>query len=174
MRMLCILGLVYAQSRKEVKTDRRGAGPEGVKSVIGMPSKLFLKCLEKAQEFSSQLSYFVCICIFLVLVLPVFGKPLRQPEERTREQIQTLIEEKLSRTPIQQKLSSQLLYELHRQHQTRFAPAVRSLRRPAFQQKDGQILIDINATVTPKLLKWIETHNGLVINSYANLNAIRA
>src|SRR5215475_1959820 len=107
MRMLRILGFVYAQPRKQVKTAHRGAGLEGVKSVIGMPSKLSLKCPKRAREFSSHLSYFVCVYVFLVLGAPVFGKPPRQPEERARDQIQTLIEEKLSRTSIQQKLSSQ-------------------------------------------------------------------
>src|SRR5262249_21281849 len=92
------------------------------------------------------------------------------------EQLTALSEEKLSRTPAQQKLDSHLHYA---GKITRGQPLPRGFTaRPASSfvpiDSQGSVLVDIRATVNPALLTAITALGGQVISSSPNYQAIRA
>ena len=89
-------------------------------------------------------------------------------------QIQALLEEKLARTAVQQKIDSQLLYTLAIQSHTGVSARVPSLRTSVRVDAQGTILVDIKANVTSSLLQQIVAAGGQVINSFAQFQAIRA
>src|SRR5262245_14360712 len=69
-------------------------------------------------------------CLALLFSVASFAAPPPRIASVTQDQIRTLQEEKLSRTPIQKKLDSQLLYGL-KERQHGFAHARVRRRRPA-------------------------------------------
>src|SRR5436190_2857806 len=91
---------------------------------------------------------------FLVFAETTWAASELQPH--TREQIRILQEEKLSRTPAQKKLDSQLLYALREKRQGLAARNVASLKSALPFERDGRVLVDITAKVGPSLLSCIE------------------
>ena len=92
----------------------------------------------------------------------------------TRDQLRLLHEEKISRTPAQRKLDSQLVYALRQKRLGFVAPGLARLRPGALAEQDGRLLVDLNATVTPDLIEFIARSGGLVVNSFPRYGAIRA
>src|SRR5215471_19868144 len=92
----------------------------------------------------------------------------------TREQIRILQEEKRSRTPVQRKLDSQLLYGLHESQKGRASANVVTLRATLSPERDGRILVDMQAEVSPALLQFIQANGGTVLSSFERYKAIRA
>ncbi len=92
----------------------------------------------------------------------------------TREQIESLQAEKLSRTPAQRKLDSQLVYAVRQQRQGFVSRKVLLLRPDLGIEADGRVLVDIRAEVGPGLLDFIERNGGRIINSFERYHAIRA
>jgi len=92
----------------------------------------------------------------------------------TREQLRLLHEEKISRTPAQRKLDSQLVYALRQKRLGLVAPGLTRLRPGKLAEENGRQLVDLNATVTPGLLEFITRSGGLVVNSFPRYAAIRA
>jgi len=89
-------------------------------------------------------------------------------------QLNSLGNEKASRTAVQKKISSRLMRAIkaHRgDPQTETVPGFRS---SAAVEPDGTVLVDIKARVTPALLEAIEAHGGTVINSFAEYDSVRA
>ena len=74
----------------------------------------------------------------------------------TREQIRLLHEEKLSRTPAQKKMDSQLLYLLRERRQGRVGFGLDSLKPSLRVGPDGRVLVDLRANVSPVLLAFIK------------------
>ncbi|WP_187293855.1 FG-GAP-like repeat-containing protein [Gloeobacter kilaueensis] len=103
----------------------------------------------------------------------VFAAP-RQLSENTLRQIAALIKEKRSRTPVQRKIDSQLLYTARMQRNLAVADGIRTLRTDVKLDERGQTLVDIKAKVTPALLARIESLGGKIQNHYAEYDAIRA
>jgi hypothetical protein len=91
-----------------------------------------------------------------------------------RDQIRFLQEEKLSRTPAQKKLDSQLIYGRRERRQGFASRNVTSLRPALSLQEDGRVLVDITAEVTPALLASIEQRGGTIVSSFERYRAIRA
>ncbi len=89
-------------------------------------------------------------------------------------QIQTILAAKAGRTPVQRKVSSQLLEarrvtaEMHR-----LAERVRQQSRGA-QALEEMVTVDIRADVTPEVLDRIQTLGGSVIDSLPRYRAVRA
>ena len=107
----------------------------------------------------------------LVVTRIIVGAPL---SESALQQIQALQEEKLSRTPAQQKMDSQLVYALKLSLNQVIAPGVTNLRTSVHPNVEGLVKVDITATVTPGLISFIESSGGAIINSFAEFQAIRA
>jgi len=95
-------------------------------------------------------------------------------EPQARQQIETLIREKLSRTPAQRKINSQLLYLLRQKRQGTIGMGLNSFKPRVLTEADGRVLVDLKANVSPVLLRFIQANAGLVVNSYGRHQAIRA
>jgi hypothetical protein len=89
-------------------------------------------------------------------------------------EIGALLDEKLSRTPAQQKMDSQLVHALKKNRGEAFAPGAPNVQVDVKFEADGRVLVDIDATVTPELLALIQAGGGQVINSFAQFRAVRA
>jgi uncharacterized repeat protein (TIGR01451 family) len=89
-------------------------------------------------------------------------------------QIQALIQEKDSRTAAQLKLESQLLYALKLSRNQPLAAGITNLQFLPVPDANGKIEVDLTATVSTALLKFIVQSGGSVINNFPQFNAIRA
>jgi subtilisin-like proprotein convertase family protein len=92
----------------------------------------------------------------------------------SRNQIESLIAEKASRSPSQRKLDSQLIYALRQKRQQRVAPGLDRLESGVRPRPDGQVLVDLRAQVEPDLLAAIEAGGGTVVSQHPRFQAIRA
>ena len=79
-----------------------------------------------------------------------------------------------SRTPIQQKIDSHLLYADKMQRGEPIAEGVTTQRLNLDRDNQGRILVDIKADVTQSVLQSIAVLGGNVINSYPEYRAIQA
>ena len=92
----------------------------------------------------------------------------------TRDEIESLQAEKLTRTPAQRKLDSQLVYALRAKREGVVSRQAVLLRPDLSLESDGRVLVDIKADVSPDLLGFIERGGGAVLNSFPRDHAIRA
>jgi Calx-beta domain/Subtilase family/Bacterial pre-peptidase C-terminal domain/Viral BACON domain len=99
---------------------------------------------------------------------------MQELSETTKEQLQALIEEKQSRSAVQQKLDSQLLLGAKIARQESLAPAITSMNIQLESDTQGRNEVDIRAEVTDNLLETIVHEGGEVVNSYPQFKAIRA
>lgn len=97
-----------------------------------------------------------------------------QIKDSAREQIQSLLNEKASRTPAQQKIDSQLLYAIKQQRGEAISPQVQGLAVGVEIKDTGLTLVDIKANVTKALLSKIAALGGNIVYSSARENSIRA
>ncbi|MFO1486850.1 MAG: Calx-beta domain-containing protein [Verrucomicrobiota bacterium] len=95
------------------------------------------------------------------------------PPPRTLTQINSLHGEKAGRTRAQRKLDSQLIYGGKIARGQTIA-GVTSLRADLNLRTNGLVLVDINGTVSDRLLDRIQANGGLVVNHYKHFRAIRA
>jgi len=93
--------------------------------------------------------------------------------EKVLDQIRVLGEEKLSRTPAQRKMGSQLVHAVKIRRGDAMLRKLPALRPMVEIAEDDTTLVDIQADVTPQLLDRIRNLGGTVVNSYAEYNAIR-
>jgi hypothetical protein len=107
-------------------------------------------------------------------VQPAHGlTPTTLPPSALRE-LRALYDEKLSRTPAQQKIGSEILLESKRRRGDRLFDLVPQLRRSDAVSATGTVLVDIRATVSDALLARIEELGGVVESSVPRFDAIRA
>jgi Subtilase family len=87
-----------------------------------------------------------------------------QLSEKAMKQIEMMEKEKDSRSPVQQKIDSQLLYEIQKKsgHTIKGVPAMKTGIEP---DKNGRVLVDIKAKVTADLVQQIKGVGGEVITS---------
>ena len=116
-----------------------------------------------------------------------FGSALAQPQtlsDEARRQIRTLQDEKESRTPVQRKMDSQLIYAVKQGRALRhltsgaewqaIAVNVPLLKHGAKIQADGRVLVDLKANVTEQLLQNIRDAGGEIVSSHPQFHAVRA
>lgn len=89
-------------------------------------------------------------------------------------QIAALEKEKVGRSPVEQKISSQLLAADKMRRGEPIADGVPTLRVNLDKDDQGRVLVDIKADVTDSLLQYIKTLGGNVIGSYPEYHAIVA
>src|SRR5712691_4878194 len=68
-------------------------------------------------------------------------------------QIQALEDEKETRTPVQEKIDSQLLYALKMERAQPNAAALQSLQVDVGESEQGRVVVDISGTIDDKLLQ---------------------
>ncbi len=91
-----------------------------------------------------------------------------------RSQIQALAEEKAGRTPVQQKIDSQLLYAAKELRGEPIAGGKTTVAADIEYLADARVLVDIRAEVTPAVLAAIAHTGGTVVNSFPAARAVRA
>lgn len=90
-------------------------------------------------------------------------------------QIQALLQEKAARTPAQQKLDSQIIYNARKASGQAIANGIVSTFTPGvLETSTGLIHVHIKADVTPDLLNAITGLGGKVQSSFAQFHSIRA
>ena len=99
---------------------------------------------------------------------------LTQLSESALTQLAALQSEKLSRSPAQRQIDSQLLSELKKYRGQAIAQGVSTLKTGVEIDPDGRVLVDLQARVTDELLEKIERLGGKIINRFVEDNAIRA
>ena len=77
-------------------------------------------------------------------------------------------------TPVQQKCSAALLFEVQRRRGGLLNSPLRSLRSNVAVNDDGTVFVDIQTQVTADVLRTIESVGGAVVSSHPRFNAVRA
>ncbi len=90
------------------------------------------------------------------------------------QQIQAILEDKKTRTPAQRKVNSNLLYEARQMRGLPIAAGVPTLQTGIEVGPQGEVVVDITATVTNSVLDTIEKLGGRVIEYFYNYRSIRA
>ncbi|MGH7951388.1 MAG: S8 family serine peptidase [Limisphaerales bacterium] len=103
-----------------------------------------------------------------------FGASPAGISDSAMQQITTLEQEKLTRSPSHRKLDSQFVYQLKlNRHQ--FALSGNPNWKPDIKfEPDGRVLVDIDANVTDKLLQQIQQAGGTIVSSVKRFHSIRA
>lgn len=91
-----------------------------------------------------------------------------------QSQIAALADEKASRTPVQQKIDSQLIYAIKQSSPDWAAKGLPTLEVALQRGQDGSILVDIKATVDNALLNLIVANSGSIVVQVPQFQAIRA
>lgn len=94
--------------------------------------------------------------------------------ESALRQIAALQADKAQRTPVQQKIDSQLLYADKMRRGVPVAEGIATLRVDLDKDDAGRVELDITARVTDELLKSITDAGGKIVNSFARYEAVRA
>ena len=105
--------------------------------------------------------------------------PEAQIKENAARQIQSLLDEKQTRTPAQEKMNSQLLYAIRAHAQKGEAakggtPKVLAMRTMIEVDAKGYTLVDVRAHVTKDLIKTIHKYGGSVIHHSTGDQTLRA
>jgi hypothetical protein len=104
----------------------------------------------------------------------IFSKPASaQLSEKAMKQMEMMDKEKDSRSPVKQKIDSQLLYEMEKS-QGRTIKGMPEMKTGIEPDKSGKVLVDIKAKVTADLLQKIKGAGGKIINNPRQGSAIRA
>jgi Subtilase family len=135
---------------------------------------------------------------FALLTVPVLGQaaqaqvPLRLNQSRpvqtraigtdtqalspqVKAQIEILQQEKMSRTPAQRKLTSQLVFASRIDRGQPAVAGVPSLRAPKLERDMlGRVLVDIKGNITPGLQQAVVSMGGAIVTAYPQWNTMRA
>ena len=112
------------------------------------------------------------LAALIFLRAPVAGQT--SLPQNTAQQIQLLQEEKFSRTAIQRKLDSQIIYALREQRRGFAVPGVASMKSSLALKRGAGVMVDIQGDVSPSLLDSIKKNGGDIISSFERYGAIRA
>lgn len=118
--------------------------------------------------------HFLLVSLVVLTLQGVHAQEIVDVTPGAQAQINALLAEKASRTPVQQKIDSQLLYGYRADHGLATANGVSTLSVALNRAKDGRVLVDINTAVTDGVLKTITRGGGTVVNTVPTLRAIRA
>ncbi len=112
--------------------------------------------------------------LLAILSLFVVAPLLAQVKPETMRQIQLLMAEKASRSPVEKKMASQLLQGLRESRGQKMVAGVEL--EPAKLRSDnrGYLEVDITAIVSEELLAKIRATGGTIIFASAKYNSIRA
>ena len=94
--------------------------------------------------------------------------------DNAKRQIQALENEKAARTPAQQKIDSQLLYETKKRNRDKLTLAVPSLETGVDVDGSGRTTVDITARIQGSLLEDLKSMGAEVSYLYPQYNCLRA
>ena len=139
------------------------------------PFGSLLSLLRVTRSFSNTY-WAVAIFIFagvLVYPVPSYGKAMILGS-KAKQEIHSLLQEKMHRTPVQKKMSSRLLHMKKMRRREQITQNVVALRTGVKIARDGTTEIDIRGHVSESVLAQIEGLGGDIINSFPQYDAIRA
>jgi uncharacterized repeat protein (TIGR01451 family) len=110
----------------------------------------------------------------LFFITPISLTAQGQISDSAMAQIVALEQEKASRSPVEQKLDSQFIFQLKQNRGQAVAAGVTHLKPDIALERDGRVLVDIDAAVTTNLLARIQQAGGTIINSFPQFHSIRA
>ena len=119
----------------------------------------------------------VLLLIFSLAALPagtstvraaLKGRPIQGISEQAARQMNALIQEKLSWTPDQRKIDSQIIFESKKQRQQPIADGVDTLETGIELDKQGRILVDIKASAARLVEPVLAKLGGEVTNLFPN------
>lgn len=110
---------------------------------------------------------------FLLLNFSTYGAVDRL-DPRALEQIRELQKEKESRTPLERKLDSQLIYALKKIAKDPLFNKMPALRANMTIDANGLVIVDISAKITDDLLNAITGSGGKIISSVPAFDSLRA
>lgn len=108
------------------------------------------------------------------LFLSAFTPAAQAQQSKQTEQIGALLKEKGSRTATERKISSQLLQAIKEYSGDKEDQGVGLEPAQVGTDKDGNLVVDINAPVTDELLSSIKALGGKIIYPSKRYHAIRA
>jgi len=121
-----------------------------------------------------SLRHFLHIPILLIWCCLACSQSYAQFKPETLQQIESLLQEKESRTPAQQKIDCHLLQALRERRGEKMAPGTNLEPSRVLAAGNGNIKVDISAIVTDQLLAKIESIGGKIIYPSWKYNTIRA
>ncbi len=104
----------------------------------------------------------------------IAGTTQTESKAVTTQQIAALEQEKASRTPVQQKIDSNILYTVRMLAGTEAAPGILSLNTGVDVDDSNNLMVDITANVTNALLQQLNAAGAQVWYSNARFRSIRA
>ncbi len=90
------------------------------------------------------------------------------------QQIQSLIQEKAARSPVQQKIDSQLLYAIKLNRREPIASSVQTLTVEVGADDAGLVTVDITALVDKQLLGDLDQMGVKVVSAFPRYHTLRA
>jgi hypothetical protein len=102
------------------------------------------------------------------------GRGAVQMSDRARQQIEALMQEKATRSAGRRKMDSRLIYGIKMHKGEPIAEGVDRLEVRLPKNEQGEVIIDISASVDKQLLKKLKQAGALVINSFPEYNTVRA
>jgi len=90
------------------------------------------------------------------------------------QEIQALELEKASRSPVQRKLDSQIVYQLKQDSRQLLKLGVVNLQPQVDLDPDGRVLVDISADVSNDFIAKIEDAGGTIVSSVPHFHSVRA
>src|SRR5215475_1087554 len=88
-------------------------------------------------------------------------------------QIEALIKEKETRGGAQQKMDSQLIYEIKMWRGESIADGVPTLETDLTYNDEGKVILDLKATVSDALLNQLSAYGANIVNSVPGQNSVR-
>ena len=111
----------------------------------------------------------------LLMAILLFGQySFAQVSQETMQQIQTLLKEKKSRTPVQQKIDSRLLQAVREQRGEQMAAGAALNRADVEADISGMLKVDIKADITDAFLAKITSLGGMIIYASVPYHTVRA
>ena len=97
-----------------------------------------------------------------------------QARQNAREQIKVLAGLKAALSTTEQKLDSQFIFALRADSNGVVHPSVPKLRHGLKFEQDGRLKVEIVGTVTPELLKAVQTAGGTVLSAWPETRSLFA
>jgi hypothetical protein len=97
-----------------------------------------------------------------------------QISDQVRRQIEALIAEKTSRSAGRRKMDSRLIYIIKQRRHEPIGEGVDSFNIEIPKNQRGEVIVDITAIVSPKLLKKLKQAGARILSSFEEYNSVRA
>ena len=94
--------------------------------------------------------------------------------KNTRKQVDALLEEKSNRTPAERKIDSQLLQAIKEAGGQKMAEGTQLERADVRREKNGLVMVDIDAVITDDFLEKIKQMGGEIVFPSKQYKTVRA